>query len=115
MPSDASDFADTIANTLGVSPKGVQKALGLLADKATIPFIARYRKELTGGLDEVVLRQIEAEHRSLSELAQRRQAIVLALEKQGQLSAELQARIARCSTRAELEDLYLPFKPRRRT
>jgi uncharacterized protein len=115
MPSDASDFAATIASTLGVSPKGVQKALALLADKATIPFIARYRKELTGGLDEVVLRQVEAQHRSLSELAQRKQAIVLALEKQGQLSAELREQIARCSTRTELEDLYLPFKPRRRT
>jgi uncharacterized protein len=93
----------------------VRATLGLLAEKATIPFIARYRKELTGGLDEVQLRQIEAEQRLLGELLQRKQTVIAALEKQAALTEDLAARIARCSSRAELEDLYLPFKPRRRT
>jgi len=115
MSYDASQFADTIAGRLAISPKAVRAALGLFAEKATIPFIARYRKELTGGLDEVELRRIEAEQRSLSELTQRKQTVIAALQKQGVLTPELRASIARCSTRADLEDLYLPFKPRRRT
>lgn len=112
---DTSTFADSIASKLSLPKRGVRATLGLFAEKATIPFIARYRKELTGGLDEVQLRQIEAEQRALAELAARKQTVIAALEKQAVLSDELAARIARCSSRAELEDLYLPFKPRRRT
>lgn len=112
---DANTFAETIASTLSLPAKAVRATLGLFADKATVPFIARYRKELTGGLDEVKLRQIEAEQRSLSELVQRKHTVIAALEKQAALTDELARRIARCATRAELEDLYLPFKPRRRT
>ncbi len=113
--ADSSSFAEAIASKLSLPAKGVRATLGLFAQKATVPFIARYRKELTGGLDEVMLRQIEAEQRSLSELTQRKQTVIAALEKQAALTDELAARIAQCATRAELEDLYLPFKPRRRT
>lgn len=115
MPADANGLAEIIARKLSVSATAVRATLGLFAEKATIPFIARYRKELTGGLDEVQLRRIEAEQRSLTELAQRKQTVIAALEKQAALTDDLAARIARCATRAELEDIYLPFKPRRRT
>ena len=89
--------------------------VALLADKNTVPFIARYRKEATGGLDEVQIRAIEERRAYLTELEDRRAAIAASIEEQGKLTAELRARIDACSTKAELEDLYLPHKRQRRT
>ena len=89
--------------------------VALLADKNTVPFIARYRKEATGGLDEVQIRAIEERRAYLTELEDRRAAIAASIEEQGKLTAELRARIDACSTKAELEDLYLPYKRQRRT
>ena len=89
--------------------------VALLADKNTVPFIARYRKEATGGLDEVQIRAIEERRAYLTELEDRRAAIAASIEEQGKLAAELRARIDACSTKAELEDLYLPHKRQRRT
>ena len=89
--------------------------VALLADKNTVPFIARYRKEATGGLDEVQIRAIEERRAYLTELDDRRAAIAASIEEQGKLTAELRARIDACSTKAELEDLYLPHKRQRRT
>ncbi len=109
------DHAAAICSTTSISERHVRAALALLADKATIPFIARYRKEATGGLDEVQLRELESLHKSLQDLWDRRESVLESIHKQGKLTPELQRRIAHCQSKAELEDLYLPFKPRRRT
>src|SRR5690606_27842069 len=87
----------------------------LLAQGATVPFIARYRKEATGGLDEVQIRTIEERRSYLVELEARRNTVLAEIEKQGKLTDALRARIVACQTKAELEDLYLPYKPKRRT
>ncbi len=115
MPAANADTAASIARSLTLPEASVRAALRLFADKATIPFIARYRKEATRGLDEVQLRRVEAEQRVLLELDGRRSAILAALRKQGQLTDELEERIRACTTKSHLEDLYLPFKPKRRT
>ena len=104
-----------IASELGLPAAGVGKALALLADGATLPFIARYRKEATGGLDDVALEKIASRHGELVELSARRQTILDTIARQDQLTPELRARIEAARTKAELEDLYLPYKPRRRT
>ncbi len=104
-----------IAEALGLSPRSVAAATELLGGGATVPFIARYRKEATGGLDEVALRAIAEQRQYLQELDERRRTVLAELRKQGQLSPELEARVARASSKTELEDLYLPFKPKRRT
>jgi len=104
-----------LASEMGLPPWQVGATLRLLADGNTVPFIARYRKEVTGGLDEVQVRRIQQRHEALGELARRRQAILQAIEAQGRLTPDLRERILACSTRAALEDLYLPFRPRRRT
>ncbi|TDI34481.1 MAG: RNA-binding transcriptional accessory protein [Acidobacteria bacterium] len=104
-----------LANELNLAAKGVAAVVALLADKNTVPFIARYRKEATGGLDEVQIRAIEERRAYLSELEDRRAAIAVSIEEQGKLTPELRARIDACSTKAELEDLYLPYKRQRRT
>ena len=87
----------------------------LLGDGATVPFIARYRKEATGGLDEVQIRAIADRHEYLVELDARRRSVEGELEKQGKLTPELLSRLRAAKTKAELEDLYLPYKPKRRT
>ncbi len=89
--------------------------LKLLAEGATIPFISRYRKEATGGLDEVQIAAIDTAHKKLVELEKRKETILATIEEQGKLSDELRARIARCMDATELEDIYLPYKPKRRT
>ena len=104
-----------LANELELPARGVAAVVALLADKNTVPFIARYRKEATGGLDEVQIRAIEERRAYLTELEDRRAAIAASIEEQGKLTAELRARIDACSTKAELEDLYLPYKRQRRT
>jgi uncharacterized protein len=112
---DLDQTINGIAAALRVSPTQVQSAIALLDDGNTIPFIARYRKEATRGLDEVALRQIEDTLAKARELAQRKMTILKTIQEQGQLTAELQQQIQSCSDRQLLETLYLPFKPERRT
>jgi uncharacterized protein len=104
-----------IAAELKVRPAQVQAAVDLLDGGATVPFIARYRKEATDGLDDIQLRELEARLSYLRELADRRAAVLKSIAEQGKLTPELQAAIGAVPTKQELEDLYLPFKPRRRT
>ena len=104
-----------IASEINARPAQVEMAVALIDEGATVPFIARYRKERTGGLDDTQLRTIEARLTYLRELEQRRGTILKTITEQGQLTKELEAKINGVMTRAELEDLYLPFKPKRRT
>jgi uncharacterized protein len=104
-----------IAGELQLAPRQVHATAQLLEDAATIPFIARYRKEVTGSLDETVITAIRDRLAQLEALDKRREAIVKSLEDQGKLSDELYARILEARTLAVLEDLYLPFRPKRRT
>jgi len=104
-----------ISNELQVTPHQVQATAQLLEDGATIPFIARYRKEATGSLDEFVITAIRERLAQLEVLDKRRAAVLKSLEDQGKLSDELHAKIVRAETMAVLEDLYLPFRPKRRT
>ena len=104
-----------IAGELGVRVPQVDAAIALLDDKSTVPFIARYRKEATGGLDDTQLRALDERLRYLRELEDRRSAILESVEAQGKLSPELTAAINAADTKARLEDLYLPYKPKRRT
>jgi uncharacterized protein len=104
-----------IANELGVRLPQVSAAVALLDEKATVPFIARYRKEATGGLDDTQLRTLEERLTYLREMEERRAAILKSIEEQGKLTPELAASINVAETKARLEDLYLPYKPKRRT
>ena len=104
-----------IAAELGVRPPQVQTAIDLLDGGATVPFIARYRKEATGGLDDAQLRELQMRLGYLRELHERRAAILKSIEEQGKLTPGLRAAIEAAPTKQELEDLYLPYKPKRRT
>ena len=104
-----------LAQELGVSLARVQAAVDLLDDGATVPFIARYRKEATGALDDTQLRFLEERLGYLRELEARRGAILASIDEQGKLSAELRAEIEAAETKQRLEDLYLPYKPKRRS
>ncbi|MCX8145575.1 MAG: RNA-binding transcriptional accessory protein [Azovibrio sp.] len=104
-----------IAVELGVRPAQVMAAVQLLDQGATVPFIARYRKEVTGGLDDTQLRTLEERLTYLRELEARRDAILASIEEQGKLTPELKAEILAAETKQRLEDLYLPYKPKRRT
>jgi uncharacterized protein len=104
-----------LASELKVREPQVQAAIDLLDGGATVPFIARYRKEATGGLDDVQMRELEARLAYLRELHQRRAAILRSIDEQGKLTPELRAAIEAAPTKQELEDLYLPYKPKRRT
>lgn len=108
-------IAATIAQEIGVRPGQVETALKLLAEGNTVPFIARYRKEVTGGLDDTQLRTIETRANYLKDLEERKEAILEAIEEQGKLTDELRRDILACDTKARLEDLYLPYKKRRKT
>ncbi|HEX2185282.1 MAG TPA: Tex-like N-terminal domain-containing protein, partial [Chloroflexota bacterium] len=103
------------AQELGLRPAQVRATAALLAEGATVPFIARYRKEATGSLDEVAITAIRDRLAQLDALEQRRQAIVRSLEERGLLNDELRGRIEAAETLAALEDVYLPFRPKRRT
>ncbi|ABW65973.1 Tex family protein [Desulfosudis oleivorans] len=103
------------ATALGISEKQVQAVAALLEDGATIPFIARYRKEATGSLDEVAVARIRDTLHQLKELDDRRQAVLASLEKNGHLTDELKQRVLAADTLTVLEDIYLPFRPKRRT
>ena len=104
-----------LAAEIKVAERQVQVAVELLDGGATVPFIARYRKEATGGLDDIQLREIEYRLGYLRELVDRREAILKSIDEQGKLDAELRAAIDAAATKQDLEDLYLPYKPRRRT
>ncbi|HKX43081.1 MAG TPA: Tex family protein, partial [Burkholderiaceae bacterium] len=104
-----------IAAELKVRPAQVQAAVELIDGGATVPFIARYRKEVTGNLDDVQLRELEARLAYLRELEERRAAVLKSIDEQGKLTPELRAAVEAVPTKQELEDLYLPYKPKRRT
>jgi uncharacterized protein len=104
-----------IAQTLNLPVRGIVAVIELLDDGGTVPFIARYRKEATGNLDEVQIRDIEEKLAYFRELTERRETILASIAEQGKLSDELKARIEATLDRNELEDLYLPYKPKRRT
>lgn len=104
-----------VANELSLNPQQVRSTLALFAEGATLPFIARYRKEVTGGLDEVQLRDVRDRSEYLHEMEERRAAILKSIEEQGKLDDALKASIMGADTKQALEDLYLPFKPKRRT
>jgi uncharacterized protein len=109
------DIIRTIAEELTVNPKQVQAAVQLLDEGATVPFIARYRKEVTGGLDDTQLRELEVRLLYLRELNERRETILESIRGQDKLTPELEAAILAAETKTLLEDLYLPYKPKRRT
>ncbi|MBK9688762.1 MAG: RNA-binding transcriptional accessory protein [Saprospiraceae bacterium] len=104
-----------IANAVGVRQDQVKKTLELLQGGATIPFIARYRKEVTSHLDEVQIGEIQKKYQKLEELVSRKQTVLDAIESQGKLTPELRDRIEKCMDPIELEDIYLPYKKKRKT
>lgn len=104
-----------LATELGVRPEQVSATVELLDGGATVPFIARYRKEVTGALDDIQLRQLDERLRYLRELEERRAAVLVAIDEQGKLDGPLKASIDAAETKQRLEDLYLPFKKKRRT
>ena len=104
-----------IAQELSVTPEQVAATIQLLDSGATVPFIARYRKEVTQGLDDTQLRNLEERLLYLRELDERRQTIIKSIEEQGKLSPELQQKLVLAETKAVLEDLYLPYKPKKTT
>jgi uncharacterized protein len=109
------DLPSIIASELELRKAQVTAALELFADGATVPFVARYRKERTGNLDEVQLRQIAERHQYLSELEDRKRVVLDAITAQDKLTPALKATILACDQKTELEDLYLPYRPKRRT
>src|SRR6202162_2454241 len=109
------DLLIHIAQTLGVPMQGLLATIQLLNEGSTVPFIARYRKESTGNLDEVQIRAIEEKLLYFRELVSRRETILASIQEQGKLTDELKARIEKTLDKSELEDLYLPYKPKRRT
>lgn len=106
---------NALATELGLQPASVEAVLGLLKDGATVPFIARYRKEATGNLDEVQIRNIQEKHTYRVELDERRRAIVQSIHEQGKMTDELRAKLQAATTKSALEDLYAPYKPKKRT
>ncbi|MDO3721686.1 Tex family protein [Marinobacter sp. chi1] len=108
-------ISSRIAEELGVREQQVNATIGMLDEGATVPFIARYRKEVTGSLDDTQLRTLEERLRYLRELEDRRAAILSSIDEQGKLTDELRASINEADTKNRLEDLYLPYKPKRRT
>jgi uncharacterized protein len=111
----AQQIAQTIADEIGAQSAQARAAIALLDEGATVPFIARYRKEVTGGLDDTQLRNLEVRLTYLRELEDRRATILASIHEQGKLSDELRAEISAADSKSRLEDLYLPYKPKRRT
>ena len=111
----ASQLVARVAADLSLNVAQVQRTLDLFGEGATLPFIARYRKEMTGGLDEVQLRDVRERAEYLQELEDRRAAILKSIDEQGKLDDALKGAILAAETKQALEDLYLPFKPKRRT
>jgi uncharacterized protein len=113
--SDAISYSAAISGKLGLEDRQVKAALGLLAEGATIPFIARYRKDLTGALDEVQLQKIQEQSRFMQEFHDRKSFIEKTIAEQGKMTPELQDKLNGAVTLNELEDVYLPYKPKRKT
>ncbi len=113
LPSPA--IEQLLVEETGLKLNQITQTVALLEEGATVPFIARYRKEATGELDEVQIRELQERLTYHKELNERRQTILKSIEEQGKLSAELQAKVLGCRQKTELEDLYLPYKPKRRT
>lgn len=109
------EFTSLISNTLGIPSSSVKNTILLLEDGATIPFIARYRKEYTGGLDEVQIADIQKQLKKLHELSERKESILQSIEEQGKLTPELRQKISNSWHSNEIEDLYLPYKKRKKT
>lgn len=109
------EFSQMIAAELKLLAHRIANTLKLLQGGATIPFISRYRKEATGGLDEVQIGDIQTRYEKLCELSKRKETVLSTIEEQGKLTPELKARISACWNTTELEDIYLPFKPKRKT
>ena len=108
-------FNNMIGSALNITERQVSNTLSLLNGGATIPFISRYRKEATGGLDEVQIGEIKERYDKLTEIAKRKETILKTIEEQGKLTADLKKRIESCWDATELEDIYLPYKPKRKT
>lgn len=108
-------FHSMISSALSIAVKQISSTLSLLNDGATIPFISRYRKEATGGLDEVQIGNIKEQYDKLCELKKRKETIISTIDAQGKLSPELKKRIEECWDSTVLEDIYLPYKPKRKT
>jgi uncharacterized protein len=108
-------FAKLIANTLNIPENCVLRTVELLEDKATVPFISRYRKEATGGLDEVQIDEIKNLYGKYTTLNERKKTVLKTIEEQGKLSQELKTRINNCWNTTEIEDIYLPYKPKKQT
>ncbi|BCG86159.1 RNA-binding protein [Mesorhizobium sp. 113-3-9] len=115
MASDIKRIAAIIAAEIAARPEQAAAAIELLDEGATVPFVARYRKEVTGGLDDTQLRDLAERLAYLRELDARRDTILGSIREQGKLTQELETKIAAAATKAELEDIYLPYKPKRRT
>ena len=111
----AFDLARIVAEELNLPQRGVAAVLALFDENATVPFIARYRKEVTGGLDEVQIRDIQEKRTYFKDLEERRQSVLASIEEQGKLTDELRAKIMVCRSKSVLEDLYAPYKKKRRT
>src|ERR1700761_5809628 len=108
-------YIKKIADELKIQPRQVASTAKLFAEGATVPFISRYRKEATGSLDEVAITTIRERLLSLAELDQRRETIIKSLEEHNPLTGQFKASIAGADTVTKLEDIYLPFRPKRRT
>ena len=108
-------FTERISKALNLPQRSVENTLQLLGSGCTIPFISRYRKELTGGLDEVQIAGISELSERMGDMAKRKETITKTIEAQGKMTPELSKRIDECWDAAELEDIYLPYKPKRRT
>ncbi len=115
MAADIQKLSIAIAAEINARPDQAKAAIGLLDEGATVPFIARYRKEVTGGLDDTQLRNLAERLVYLRELEARRTSIIDSINTQGKMTDELSKKLAGAATKAELEDLYLPYKPKRRT
>jgi uncharacterized protein len=108
-------YIKSIAQRLQVKEWQVENCISLFADGATIPFISRYRKERTGGLNEVQIQEIQSMCEKLEEVEKRKEFVIKSISEQEKLTPELEKRINNCSTLTEIEDIYLPFKPKKRT
>jgi uncharacterized protein len=109
------DNSIEISHKANLPARGVKAVLDLFAEGATIPFIARYRKDKTGNLDEVAIALIETLKKQLDEFYHRKEFIIKSIEEQGKMTDDIKGKLDKATTLAELEDIYLPFKPKRRT
>ena len=109
------DFAGFIAKDLGLTAGQVANVISLFEEGATIPFIARYRKERTGGMDEVALRSVFLKNEELTELDKRKKYIISVIEENGSLTTDLKKEIEECYDKVRLEDIYLPYRPKKAT